>query len=86
MEHLVPPATCWTTLHDPEAQRWNEVPPMQFHIPSLVQGPVKAEPEPAGVAGAAEGSAEGAAGGAAEGAAIGAGEASGLGTAGAALD
>jgi hypothetical protein len=40
--HEVPAGMAMTTDHAPEAQRWNEVPPRQFHIPSVLQGPVKA--------------------------------------------
>ena len=34
----VPGATGWTADQVPEAQRCQDVPPMQFHAPSLVQG------------------------------------------------
>jgi hypothetical protein len=37
---LVPPAMGVTTDHCPLAHRWNEFPSMQFHVPSLVQGPL----------------------------------------------
>ena len=42
----VPAATDWTTDQLPLAHCWKEFPPMQFHIPSVVQAPVSAEPEP----------------------------------------
>ena len=35
--HVVPAATDCRALHWPEAQRWNWVPPTQFHSPSSVQ-------------------------------------------------
>jgi hypothetical protein len=35
--HEVPGATAWTADQAPLAQRWKEVPSMQFHAPSLVQ-------------------------------------------------
>jgi hypothetical protein len=38
----VPPGIAITTDHSPDAQRWKEVPPRQFHIPSVLQAPVKA--------------------------------------------
>ena len=34
--HTVPGATGWTADQVPEAQRCQDVPPMQFHTPSLV--------------------------------------------------
>jgi hypothetical protein len=45
---VVPAASCWTTDHVPLAHCWNEVPPIQFHCPSVVQAEpaVIAEPEP----------------------------------------
>jgi hypothetical protein len=39
--HAVPPGIAITVDHSPEAQRWKEVPPRQFHMPSVVQAPVK---------------------------------------------
>jgi hypothetical protein len=45
---VVPPGIAITADHSPEAQRWKDVPPRQFHIPSVLQAPVKAvavEPE-----------------------------------------
>jgi hypothetical protein len=36
-EHWVPADMSMTTLQRPEAQRWNEVPLMQFHAPSSEQ-------------------------------------------------
>ena len=42
---LVPPAMGMVADHEPLAQRWKDVPPMQFHAPSLVQGPVMAPAE-----------------------------------------
>jgi hypothetical protein len=44
----VPAGIAITIDHSPEAQRWKEVPLRQFHIPSVLQGPVKptvVEPE-----------------------------------------
>ena len=44
----VPAGIAITTDHAPDAQRWKEVPPRQFHMPSVLQGPVKVpvvEPE-----------------------------------------
>jgi hypothetical protein len=35
--HVVPAAIDCTADHMPDAQRWNELPPMQFHAPSSVQ-------------------------------------------------
>jgi hypothetical protein len=37
----VPAGIAITTDHSPEAQRWKEVPPRQFQIPSVLHGPVK---------------------------------------------
>ena len=34
---IVPAAICCTADHVPLAQRWNNVPPMQFHSPSVEQ-------------------------------------------------
>ena len=34
---VVPAATCWTTDQAPLAHCWKDVPPMQFHMPSVVQ-------------------------------------------------
>lgn len=63
--HWVPVANCWTTDHWPDAQRWNEVPPMQFQVPSVEHEPFRAPslelPEEGGVDGAAS-VADGAAG------------------------
>lgn len=36
-EQEVPAASCWTTDQVPLPHCWNDVPPMQFHIPSVVQ-------------------------------------------------
>lgn len=36
----MPAGMAMTADHAPEAQRWNEVPPRQFHMPSAVQAPV----------------------------------------------
>jgi len=47
----MPEAICWTTDQLPLAHCWKEVPPIQFHMPSVGQGPVIAEPEPEGVEG-----------------------------------
>jgi hypothetical protein len=38
----VPDASGWTGDQAPLAQRWYEVPPMQFQFPSVVQGPESA--------------------------------------------
>jgi hypothetical protein len=70
----VPGAMGMTGDHWPEAQRWKEVPSMQFQAPSLVQGPELApvegvegpEPEPEPVLGAGAGAAVVVAGGATE--------------------
>ena len=55
--HSVPEASCCTTDHWPDAQRWKELPPIQFQAPSVLQEPVKAPalelPEDEGEAGAA---------------------------------
>ena len=40
--HLVPEAMGWTMDQEPLAHCWNELPPIQFHSPSVVQGPVSA--------------------------------------------
>lgn len=47
-EQVVPAASCWTTDHVPLAHCWKEVPPMQFHSPSVVQAEpaVIAVPDP----------------------------------------
>lgn len=39
---VVPAAICITADQTPLAQRWKEVPPMQFHIPSGLQAPLRA--------------------------------------------
>jgi hypothetical protein len=44
--HEVPAATDCTADHVPLAHCWKEVPPMQFHIPSVVHAPVNADPDP----------------------------------------
>lgn len=57
--HWVPAATDWTTDHWPDAQRWKELPPMQFHWPSSAGHGVpaaKVEPGAAGGLGALTGS------------------------------
>jgi len=45
---LVPAASCCTTDQVPLAHCWKEVPPIQFHIPSVVQAvpAAMAEPDP----------------------------------------
>lgn len=46
--HAVPAAICITSDQTPLAQRWKDVPPMQFHMPSGLQAPLRAplmEPE-----------------------------------------
>lgn len=43
---LVPAAMGISADHAPDAQRWNEDPPMQFHAPSSVQGVPAANAEP----------------------------------------
>jgi hypothetical protein len=58
---LVPGDISPATDHVPLAHCWKEVPPIQFHMPGVVQGPLKAPPEPVlPVAGAAVASAGGA--------------------------
>lgn len=49
--HCVPVDICWAADQVPEAQRWKEVPEIQFHWPSVLQLPVKtpeleADPDP----------------------------------------
>jgi hypothetical protein len=39
--HVVPAAICMVADQTPLAQRWNEVPPIQFHWPSGVQAPLR---------------------------------------------
>lgn len=43
---VVPPATGWTADQTPLAHCWKEVPPMQFHIPSVVQAVPAAMADP----------------------------------------
>ena len=43
---LVPAARGCTIDQVPLAHCWNDVAPMQFHSPSVVQAPVRADPEP----------------------------------------
>lgn len=38
----VPEAISWVADHTPEAQRWKDVPEMQFHAPSSLHEPLKA--------------------------------------------
>ena len=43
---VVPAASCCTVDQVPLAHCWNDVPPIQFHSPSVEQGPLRPDPEP----------------------------------------
>jgi hypothetical protein len=79
--HFMPAASCWGVDQLPLPHCWNDVPPMQFHNPSVAQGPLKTPSDPPaggdGAIGDGDGAALGACGGATTEEAVGAGAAVG---------